>query len=59
MNHLNHLLNHLLKNTEYVHINSNDETHLHNSQPSTHILSNLTDGLGEGRSSSLNSNKKN
>ena len=40
------------ENTEYVHVNSNDETHLNNSQRSTHFLNNLTDGLSEGQSSS-------
>ena len=39
------------ENTEYVHVNSNDETHLINSQLSTHFSNNLTDGLSEGQSS--------
>ena len=37
------------ENTEYVHVNSNDETHLNNSQLSTHSSNNLTDGLSEGQ----------
>lgn len=40
------------ENTEYVHVNSNDETHLINSQLSTHFSNNLTDGVSEGQSSS-------
>ena len=40
------------ENTEYVNVNSNDETHLINSQLSAHFSNNLTDGLSEGQSSS-------
>ena len=40
------------ENTEYVHVNSNDETHLNNGQLSIHFSNNLTDGLIEGQSSS-------
>ena len=45
------VLNHLRK-ILHVHVNSNDETHLINSQLSTHFSNNLTDGLSEGQSSS-------